>query len=129
MIGLAEIGPNDLLFFIHGKGEARYTDLIKEFVKKGKCAKQTLINYKKKLEAKGIVDKKISEKTKRPVYYVPEKHQQKVKSLLTKKALDELPSSILEHFMRAYKQRIIDQMNREFDSEAQEYAAESMRHE
>jgi len=89
VIALAEIGPEDILIYIHKRGEARYTDLFKSFVESGKCAKQTFINYKKQLEASGKIKKKISEKTNRAVYYVPDEVKKEVEKLIAIKEINE----------------------------------------
>ena len=83
MVDLADIDETDVWMFIFKKRECRYTDLINYFVPK-KCAKQTLINYKKFLEKQGKVKKKISAKTNRPVYYVPEEWKQEIANVMEK---------------------------------------------
>ena len=98
---MPKIGPEDIWIYIYEKGEARYTDLINKFEKTGQCAKQTLINYKLRLEAEGKIARRISEKTKRPVYYVPEEWKQKVKILIENRGMKEMvdkltPEELLE---------------------------------
>ena len=78
---MGEIDPYDVWLFVGEKGEASYTDLIKEFVNSKKCSKQTLLNYKKTLEKEGKLKKRLSEKTGRPVYYVPLEFEKDIESL------------------------------------------------
>ncbi len=54
---MAQIDENDVWLFIHRMGEASYTDLIRAFVDSKRCAKQTLLNYKKALEKEGKIKK------------------------------------------------------------------------
>lgn len=62
----------------------------KDFVDKKKCAKQTMLNYKLRLEAEGKIAKKISEQTGRPVYYVPDRWKTAVKDLIDKREMKEI---------------------------------------
>jgi len=105
------MSPEDILEFIYIKGEAGYTDLVKEFVESKRCAKQTLINYKKQLESSGLIKKRISEKTNRPCYHITEKHTDKVSSILFKRGIEKLSTPILEEFVKRYKKMVIDLMN------------------
>jgi len=98
---LPEIGPDDVWIYIYEKGEARYTDLINKFVETRKCAKQTLINYKLRLESEGKIAKRISERTQRPVYYVPKGWEQEIKILMERREMMEMvdkltPEELLE---------------------------------
>lgn len=86
---MPEIGLDDVWIFIYRHKETRYTDLINAFVKTGKCAKQTLLNYKRELEIRGKIKKKISEETRRPVYYIPEEFKVEVKDLIDKLQIKE----------------------------------------
>lgn len=70
--------------------EVRYTDLIDKFVKTKKCAKQTLINYKLRLESEGKIAKRMSKKTKRPVYYVPEEWKSEVRNSIERREMMEM---------------------------------------
>lgn len=101
MICLAKIDPDDIWIYIYEKGEARYTDLINKFVNTGTCAKQTLINYKLGLESEGKIDKRIGKKTRRPVYYVPDKWKPDVRILMERREMMEMvdklsPEELLE---------------------------------
>jgi hypothetical protein len=88
------IDENSLWIFIYENGEARYTDLIRAFVDTGKRSKATLLNYKTQLEAAGKIAKKISDATKRPVYYVPKRLRREVQKLKNERQLVSLISSI-----------------------------------
>ena len=81
---------DDILCFIYNKGETRYTDLLDAFVNSGKCANQTFINHKKELEKVGLIKKKISELTKRPVYYVPDEHKEEAAHFFYRNLLHHL---------------------------------------
>jgi len=48
------------------KGEFSYTSLLNDFVKMGKCAKGTLLDYKTSLERDGKLNKKLSPKLEDP---------------------------------------------------------------
>lgn len=99
---MAEIDSQDVLIFVYERGEAGYTDLLDNFVLKGKCAKQTLINYKKELEVTGQLKKRISEKTGRPTYYVPRKFEDEVKVLIEKRrTIESLQKAPIDLAMRA----------------------------
>ena len=87
---MPEIGPDDIWIYIYEMREARYTDLISKFVKTKKCAKQTLINYKLRLESEGKIAKRISEKTKRPIYYVPDEWKGEVRNLIERRGMMEM---------------------------------------
>jgi hypothetical protein len=89
VFNLAEIGPEDIWIYIYERGEVRYTDLVRRFVDKKKCAKQTMLNYKLGLEAEGKIAKKMSERTRRPVYYVPDKWKVEVRDLIDKRKMKE----------------------------------------
>jgi beta-phosphoglucomutase-like phosphatase (HAD superfamily) len=90
VVALAEVASKDVLIFVYQKGEARFTDLIKEFVDPGgKCARQTLLNYKRDLEISKKLGKKISEQTRRPVYYIPDEHKKEIEDFLKKKQLHD----------------------------------------
>lgn len=78
---MSNIGLEDIWLFIGERGNVSYTDLIREFVNSGKCSKQTLLNYKKALEKDGKIKKRLSEKTGRPVYYVPREFDKIIESL------------------------------------------------
>ena len=84
---MAEVAPEDVFLFVYRKGEVRFTDLINEFVESHKCARQTLINYKTHLEDSKKIKKKISEKTRRPVYYVPPNCKEEAEILRAKEQL------------------------------------------
>jgi hypothetical protein len=86
---LPRIGPEDIWIYIYERGEARYTDLINKFEKTGQCAKQTLINYKLRLESEGKIARKISESTKRPVYYVPEAWKHEVRNVIDRREIHQ----------------------------------------
>lgn len=81
------VNPDDLLIYVYDKKEARYTDLIKQFVDSKKLAKATLLNYKTRLEAEGRIRKRISTTTNRPVYYVPKENVRKVEELKAKQEI------------------------------------------
>lgn len=70
---MTSISGEILLSYACEKGEFSYTTLLNDFVAARKCAKETLLNYKKSLETEGKLKKKLSPTTGRPVYYVPEK--------------------------------------------------------
>jgi len=107
---MPEINENDVWLHIYELGEASYTNLIKKFVESGKCAKQTLLTYKKGLEKEGKIRKKISEKTGRPVYYVPEEWRGKVEALRRKKKLlksfEGLPPEKQEEYVRKLEKEL-----------------------
>ena len=92
------ISPDDVWIFIYRRGEVSFMDLFNHFVgkdeesrrkKRRRCAKQTLLNYKKALENQGKIKKKISKKTGRPVYYIPEEFIQAVKILIEQLEIKE----------------------------------------
>jgi site-specific recombinase XerC len=89
--------------------EARYTDLINEFVKGGKLAKATLLNYKKQLEAQGKIKKRINTATNRPVYHVPKKWMRKVEELKARRGLnsfmDDMSLEELRMWFNRFKER------------------------
>lgn len=104
MIALPQIAHDDLLIFVYQKGETRYSDLIEEFVESGKCARQTMTNYKKDLERLGKLGKKISEETGRPVYFIPEEIRPEIKSLMDKREIkDEIDQMAPETFQKLKK--------------------------
>lgn len=108
MFNLAQIKSEDIWIYIYERGEARYTDLIKRFVDSKKCAKQTLINYKKELENQGKIDKKISEKTRRPVYYVPDIWKVEVKDLIDKREMKEILDKMTPEEFQELKEEFYD---------------------
>jgi hypothetical protein len=64
-----------------GGVETSWSDFAKAYgpwdgsTRSKKCAKQTFINHKKRLEAEGKLRKTLSRKTGRPIYYVPDHFQ------------------------------------------------------
>lgn len=84
---MPQISHEDILVFVFQKGETRFSDLIEEFVESGKCAKQTLLNYKLALEANGKLEKIISRTTRRPVYIIPEKFRDEMKRLVAQRKI------------------------------------------
>lgn len=58
-----------------------------EQLKIKRCAKQTFMNYKNQLEAAGKLKKRISERTGRPIYYVPEEYEKEVRLLIDRQKL------------------------------------------
>jgi hypothetical protein len=86
---MPKIGPEDIWIYIYERGEARYSDLTSKFVMTGQCAKQTLINYKLGLESEGKIAKKLSESTKRPVYYVPEEWKHEVRNVIDRREINQ----------------------------------------
>lgn len=86
---MPRIEPEDIWIYIYERKEARYTDLINKFEKTGQCAKQTLINYKLRLESEGKIARKISESTKRPVYYVPEEWKHEVRNAIDRREIHQ----------------------------------------
>jgi len=94
---------DDLWIYIYQKGEARFSDLIKDFVDSGKRSRVTIINYKIELEKTNKIKKKISLKTKRPVYYVPPERLDEVQALMEKrqitKEIEDLPKNKREEFL------------------------------
>jgi len=119
---LAEVAPEDIFLFVYKKGESRYTDLIKEFVKPHKCAKQTMINYKKQLQAAGKLKKRISEKTGRPVYYVPDEFKEEAENILKKRQLHDYVNNAdmedLEYLRTVYE--ILQSENKKLKKELEE---------
>jgi RNA binding exosome subunit len=77
---LTNISENILLSYAFEKGEFSFTSLLNDFVGAGKCAKETLLKYKKLLERDGKLSKKLSPTTGRPVYYVPETIRKKMEA-------------------------------------------------
>ena len=63
-------GEDDVWLFLHGRDEVSYSDWQRAFVDSGLMAKQTWLHHKLALEKEGKVMKKLSEKTRSPVYYV-----------------------------------------------------------
>lgn len=98
------IDLNDIWIYIHKKEETKYTDLINEFVKTGKRSKVTILNYKKQLEAAGKIKKRISPKTNRPVYYVPEMFREEVEKLERRKNLGQ--SHLLSRYPDSWKEEL-----------------------
>jgi len=90
---LTHVNEEDVWVYISKKSEVSYTELVRAFVDSKRCAKQTLINYKKYLEKEGKIEKRLSETTGRPVYYVPSEKKMEVKAIEGEKDfLDELHS-------------------------------------
>lgn len=111
---LTRIKPEDILIFVHQVKEARYNDLIKEFVVTRKCAKQTLLNYKRRCEAEGKLDKKISQKGEskgRPIYFIPERFKPEIQLLIDKrrikKEIDRLNSKEIAKLL-AQQERMLE---------------------
>lgn len=77
----------ELLAFIKEKGTVRWTDMLNEFVKKKRCANQTFVNRLGKLQRWGKVGKKLDEKTKRPVYYVPKEHLEEAEKAVVRERI------------------------------------------
>lgn len=74
-------------------------------------AKQTFLNYKKQLESTGKLQKRLSSKTKRPVYYVPEEHRQEAELACTFSELRQtLVSNSLSAFDRELKRMLREQV-------------------
>ena len=92
---LDPISLDEILFFVFKKGEARYKDLINEFVPR-RCAKNTFLRYKIVLENEGKLRKRISEKTGAKVYYVPEKFTW---DIMTEKLLYSIGRTKLEFIL------------------------------
>ena len=86
-----------------------------------RCAKQTFMNYKKQLEAIGKLKKKISEKTGRPIYYVPDEFEEEVRAYITRDVIQKLPISVLEKFMLRYKIMVTERIHEEWASRAAIY--------
>ena len=105
---MPEIGPDDVWIYIYERGEARYTDLIKRFVDKKKCAKQTMLNYKLRLEGEGKIAKKMSERTGRPIYYVPDRWKVEVKNLIDKRKMKEILDKMTPEEFQELKEEFYD---------------------
>jgi hypothetical protein len=117
---MVEVDPEDIWIYIYERGEVRYTDLIKRFVNsedadpikrfvaRNKCAKQTLLNYKLRLEAEGKIDKKKSERTRRLVYYVPDKWKTAVKDLIDKRKMKEILDKMSPEEFQELKEEFYD---------------------
>jgi hypothetical protein len=75
------INKEDLWVYIFQVGEASYSGLLRDFVEAGRCSKQTLLKYKNLLKEERKVEKRLSEETGRPVYYVPAERAVEVEAL------------------------------------------------
>lgn len=105
---MPQINHEDVLIFVYERRETRYTDLIKEFVKTKKCSKQTLLNCKTNLEAEGKLCKKLSEETKRPVYFIPENIRPEIEFLIhkreIKKEIDQMTPEEIQKLITKLKE-------------------------
>jgi len=81
----------DILVFIYKRGEVRYMDFIKQFVKGGRCSKATLLKYKAQLQAEGKIKKKLDEKTWRPVYYLSDEASREARVYISAQAMTNTP--------------------------------------
>jgi len=104
---LAQVSRKDIWLFVYEKEKVRYTDLIREFVDAGKCARQTLTNYKRDLERSGKLGKKIDEETRRPVYFVPEEFREKAKKLLEERNVRLLIGSFETKWLSVIRSMLI----------------------
>lgn len=72
----------ELLHFIFREREARYTQLTAFVRSNDICSEKTMLKYKNQLEDQGKIKKKISKKTKRPVYYLTAETRDEIASEL-----------------------------------------------
>ena len=97
-------GEEEIWLFLADREEVGFSEWQRAFVDSKLMANQTYLNHKKSLEASGKVKKKISEKTGRPVYYIPDEKKALFEKLLRKRKLnsefDKLSPSEQSEFIR-----------------------------
>jgi len=81
-----------------------------------------MINYKKQLQAAGKLKKRISEKTGRPVYYVPDEFKEEAENILKKRQLHDYVNNAdmedLEYLRTVYE--ILQSENKKLKKELEE---------
>ena len=68
----------EILRFVFKKGEAQYTDLKTYLKENSICNEKTFVAHKRQLEFGKLLGKKLSRKTRRPVYVIPSGVKRKV---------------------------------------------------
>ena len=73
MIGVKKSakGEDDVWLYLYGREEVGFSDWQRAFVDAGLMAKQTWLHHKLALEKEGKVMKRLSARTRSPVYYTP----------------------------------------------------------
>jgi hypothetical protein len=74
-------GEDEVWLYLYGRDEAGYSDWQRAFVDPGLMSKSTWLHHKLALEKEGKVKKKLSEKTRSPVYYVDVDKREELQAL------------------------------------------------
>lgn len=97
----------EILWYVSKKGETRYTDLRNYLKRNGVCNEKTFVSHKKQLEASGLLQKKLSKKTYRPVYFIPTKVKRRLNLYLerqkTKRSVAQWVETLSMHELEQAK--------------------------
>ena len=96
--------------FVLEKREARYTDLRNYLERNDICNEKTFVSHKKQLEVAGLLRKKLSKKTNRPVYVIPTKVKRRLNIYFerekTKRSVAQWVASATEHKLQLAMQAL-----------------------
>ena len=104
-------GEDEVWLYLYGRDEAGYSDWQRAFVDPGLMSKSTWLHHKLALEKEGKVKKKLSEKTRSPVYYVDVDKREELQALAKRTEF----FSKLEKLTPKVQLELIDKLSKERD--------------